>query len=62
MTQAGGGGSLPHIFCIHVRLGPIYPGGLFTLHKRLKGMVFIIIMVNAGILIHPINNFITNLL
>ena len=29
------GGSLPLIFCIHVRLGPIHWEGLFTLQKRL---------------------------
>ena len=29
------GSSLPLIFCIHVRLGPIYWGGLFTLQKIL---------------------------
>ena len=28
------GGALPLIFCIHVRSGPIYWGGLFTLQKR----------------------------
>jgi hypothetical protein len=31
------GRSLPLIFCIHVRSGPIYWGGLFTSQKRNQG-------------------------
>ena len=39
-----------------MRSGPIYQG-LFTLQRRLKGMVFFKIKVNACILIHPISTY-----
>ena len=35
--QNSSGSSLPLIFCIHVRSGPIYWGVLFTLQKILQG-------------------------
>ena len=38
-VSALSGGSLPLIFCIHVRPGPIY-WGVFTLQKNYKVMVF----------------------
>ena len=34
------GGALPLIFCIHVRLGPIYWGGYLPCKKSYKVMVF----------------------
>ena len=35
----------------------LFIGGLFTLQKRLYGMIFFKIKVNNCILIHPINNY-----
>ena len=52
----GGRVSLPLVFCIHMRLGPIYPGVIYLVEK-LESMGFFRINVNACLLTHPINNY-----
>ena len=52
------GGALPLIFCIHVRSGPIYWGGIYLAEKIIMYGIFQ--NKNACILIHPISSFFGN--